>query len=137
MPRRRGGGNTRRMGATTPGHGSPARSQRSGRSRRRAARTPGGRRREGLGGHLEHGLTAEGAAARLATHGANRLQPERPAYVRLAARQFLDPLSGLLVLAAAVSFAIGEHLEAGVVAAIVVLNAVLGFVQESGRSTLL
>ena len=52
--------------------------------------------------------------------------------MRLAARQFLDPLSGLPVLAAAVSFAIGEHLEAGVIAAIVVLNAVLGFVQELG-----
>ena len=86
-----------------------------------------------LGSHLEHGLTAEDAAARLATHGPNRLpRPERPAYLRLAARQLLEPLSGLLILAAAVSFAIGEHLEAGVIAAIVVLNAVLGFVQELG-----
>ena len=134
MPRRLGGGNTRRMGATTPRATARPRVRSAPGDRRAAphARPADAVARE-LGSHLEHGLTAEGAAARLATHGANRLpRPERPAYVRLAARQFLDPLSGLLVLAAAVSFAIGEHLEAGVIAAIVVLNAVLGFVQELG-----
>ena len=36
------------------------------------------------------------------------------------------------MVAAAVSFLIGEQIEAAVIAAIVVLNAVLGFVQEAG-----
>ena len=122
------------MGATTSP--APARPRFPSAPRDRAPRlihAPADAVARELGSHLEHGLTAEDAAARLATHGPNRLpRPERPAYLRLAARQLLDPLSGLLILAAAVSFAIGEHLEAGVIAAIVVLNAVLGFVQELG-----
>ena len=50
----------------------------------------------------------------------------------IAARQMADPLVALLLAATAVSFLIGEQLEALVIAAIVVLNAVLGFVQEAG-----
>ena len=57
---------------------------------------------------------------------------ERPQYLRIAARQFADPLVALLVAAAVVSAGIGELLEGAVIAAIVVLNAVLGFVQEAG-----
>jgi P-type Ca2+ transporter type 2C len=46
-------------------------------------------------------------------------------------RQVIDPLAGLLVLAAAVSVAIGETLDAAAITAIVVINAALGFVQEA------
>ncbi|HET9244156.1 MAG TPA: cation-transporting P-type ATPase [Gaiella sp.] len=78
------------------------------------------------------GLSTSDAAARLVTTGPNRLPtPERPAYVRIALRQLADPLVALLFGAAAVSAAIGEQLEAAAIAAIVVLNAVLGFVQEA------
>ena len=73
------------------------------------------------------------AEARLARVGPNRLpSPERPAYVAIALRQLADPLVALLLVAAAVSAAIGGQLEAVAIAAIVVLNAVLGFVQEAG-----
>ena len=58
--------------------------------------------------------------------------PDRPPYAAIAARQMADPLVALLLAATAVSFLIGEQLEALVIAAIVVLNAVLGFVQEAG-----
>ena len=58
--------------------------------------------------------------------------PRRPPYLAIAARQLADPLVALLVAAAAVSTLIGEGLEALVIAAIVVLDAVLGFVQEAG-----
>ena len=81
----------------------------------------------------DRGLSAEAAAARLLTAGPNRLPvPERPAYVAIALRQLADPLVALLLGAALVSAAIGEQLEAAAIAAIVVLNAVLGFVQEAG-----
>ena len=81
------------------------------------------------------GLTAEEAERRLARHGPNELpRPTRPDYVRIAARQLLDPLVALLLAAAVVSFAIGEDLEAGVIAVIVVLNAVFGFSQEVGAA---
>ncbi|MGZ8696953.1 MAG: cation-translocating P-type ATPase [Gaiellaceae bacterium] len=82
---------------------------------------------------LSLGLSESRAAALLEEVGPNRLpMPARPRYAAIAARQLADPLVGLLVAAATVSFAVGEPLEASVIAAIVVLNAVLGFVQEVG-----
>ncbi len=80
-----------------------------------------------------HGLSEAEAASRLDSFGRNVLgRAERPSYLRIAIRQLADPLTVLLLAAAAVSAAIGERFEAGVIAAIVVLNAVLGFVQEAG-----
>ena len=79
------------------------------------------------------GLSPEEAARRLQEIGPNELGVrDRPHYAAVALRQFADPLVLLLVVAAAVSFLIGEQIEAAVIAAIVVLNAVLGFVQEAG-----
>ena len=79
------------------------------------------------------GLSETEAAGRLDSFGPNVLRrAERPSYVRIAVRQLADPLTGLLLAAAAVSAVIGERFEAGVIAAIVVLNAVLGFFQEAG-----
>ncbi len=78
------------------------------------------------------GLDSAEAEARLARFGLNKLeQAERPQYVRIALRQFIDPLVGLLVAAALVSLAIGEGVEAAAIGAIVLLNGVLGFVQEA------
>ena len=77
------------------------------------------------------GLSTEEAARRLAQEGPNELaRPTRPAYSRLALRQLADPLVALLLGAAVVSLAVGEGLEALVIAAIVALNAAFGFVQE-------
>jgi len=85
--------------------------------------------------HLESdpvlGLTAQEAAARLELHGPNELaRAMRPAYGRIALGQLSDPLVALLVGAALVSLVVGEELESAVIAAIVVLNALFGFVQE-------
>ncbi|HSF61374.1 MAG TPA: cation-transporting P-type ATPase [Gaiellaceae bacterium] len=85
-----------------------------------------------LGTDVELGLTEDAAEERLARFGPNRLaQPVRPHYVSIALRQFADPLVGLLVGATAVSVLIGEYLEAAAIGAIVILNALLGFVQEA------
>jgi Ca2+-transporting ATPase len=77
------------------------------------------------------GLTPDEAARRLARDGPNAL-PEADQKTALAmfARQFADFMIGVLVVAAVVSAAIGEPIEAAAILAIVVLNAVLGFVQE-------
>ena len=81
----------------------------------------------------QRGLSQEEAAARLARFGPNRLErASRPPYAAIALRQFADPLVGLLIAAAAVSFLIGEGVEAAAIGAIVLLNALLGFVQEAG-----
>ena len=87
---------------------------------------------QGLRTDLDRGLGGQEAALRLARYGPNR--PERvrrPPYVRLALNQLLDPLVALLVAAAAISIAIGETTEGIAIAAILVLNAALGFWQEA------
>ena len=81
---------------------------------------------------LEGGLSEPEAEARLARVGPNQLaRAHTPAYGAIALRQFADPLVGLLIGAALVSALIGERVEAAAIAAIVVLNALLGFVQEA------
>ncbi len=78
------------------------------------------------------GLGTGEANTRLAAQGPNRLHEQsRPPYGAIAARQIIDPLVALLVVAAVVSAALGETLEAAVIAVIVVLNAALGFYQEA------
>src|SRR3569623_2073114 len=74
--------------------------------------------------------TAEVLLAR-AQHGPNELPREReaPAW-RAFLRQLASPLVALMIGATALSVAFGERLDAIAIAAIVVINAVLGFVQE-------
>jgi Ca2+-transporting ATPase len=77
------------------------------------------------------GLRSAEAAARLARYGPNRpSEPRRPPYLKLAAHQFADPLVLLLVGAAGISIAIGDVAEGLAIAAILVVNGVLGFWQE-------
>ena len=88
---------------------------------------------------VDRGLTSAEAAARLDRYGPNQLDPARavPAW-RKFARQFADPLIYLLLGAVVVSFGAwllegrdGVPFEVIVILAIVLLNAVLGFVQEA------
>ncbi|OGR65132.1 MAG: ATPase [Elusimicrobia bacterium GWB2_63_22] len=85
---------------------------------------------EELGTSLS-GLSPAEAALRLAKHGPNSLKekPKRGALAMFLA-QFKDFMIGVLIAAALVSGAIGEWLDAAVIGAIVILNAVMGFVQE-------
>ena len=91
------------------------------------------------GTDLEAGLTAQEAARRLAQHGRNELRAAPPvsAWRKLLA-QFQDPLIYLLLAAVAISLVAwwieGRHgwpVDALVIALIVVLNALLGYVQEA------
>lgn len=77
------------------------------------------------------GLTAEEARLRLQTYGRNALEaPRRISAAGLFARQFKDTLILILGIAAAASFLIGEPVDAVAILAIVLLNGILGFVQE-------
>jgi magnesium-transporting ATPase (P-type) len=78
-----------------------------------------------------HGLSADEAARRLAAHGPNRLAEARPPGVlaRLL-RQFDNLLLYVLMAAAAVTAMMGHLVDTAVIAAVVLLNAVIGFVQE-------
>ena len=88
---------------------------------------------------LESGLSADEARRRLARGGRNELRakPPVPAWRRFLS-QFHDPLVYLLLAAIGVTLAVweieGRHgwpFDAIVIAVIVVLNAVLGYVQEA------
>ncbi len=77
------------------------------------------------------GLDEAEAARRLRRDGPNRLRPRRgPSALRHLAAQFVDPLIALLVVAAVVSFLLGEEVDAAVIGAVVVVNALIGFFQE-------
>jgi Ca2+-transporting ATPase len=104
-----------------------------------AALTPAPAVVASLGSDGERGLTGDEAARRLAALGRNELpaEPPVPLWRRLAA-QLANPLTGLLLLATAVSFAAwwieresAVPFEALTIFAIVALNAVLGLVQEA------
>ena len=80
------------------------------------------------------GLSGEEAARRLSEHGPNRLPepPGRSAALRFLA-QFHNVLIYVLIGAAAVTAALGHFVDTGVILAVVIANAVIGFVQE-GRA---
>ncbi|MBD0330253.1 MAG: cation-translocating P-type ATPase [Thermoleophilia bacterium] len=79
----------------------------------------------------ETGLGAAEAARRLADYGPNELQAaETVAPWRLLLEQFKNVLILILLGAVGLSVALGHATEAIVIAAIVLLAAVLGFVQE-------
>ncbi|MGE5484852.1 MAG: cation-translocating P-type ATPase [Ignavibacteriales bacterium] len=77
------------------------------------------------------GLTTTEALARLERFGANELQkaPKPGLFARLI-EQFSDTLVLILLGATVVSAILGEYVDAVVILAIVVLNAVIGIVQE-------
>ncbi|MGA9525770.1 MAG: HAD-IC family P-type ATPase, partial [Myxococcaceae bacterium] len=92
-----------------------------------------------LGTDPEKGLSAEEAARRLASEGPNELQAAAkiPAWRKVLA-QFENPLIYLLLVAVVVSMgawiAEGAHgwpVDAAVILLIVIMNAVLGYVQEA------
>ena len=76
-------------------------------------------------------LSSSEAAARLAADGPNALHDVAPpAAWRIFARQFEGLVTWVLLGAVAVSLVLGDWIEAAAIAAIVLLNAVVGFLQE-------
>ena len=84
-----------------------------------------------LAADLVRGLSPGEAAVRLERTGPNRIrEAERASTLGIFLRQFASFVVWVLIAAAAVSIALGERLDGGVILAIVVLNAALGFFQE-------
>ncbi len=88
---------------------------------------------------VESGLTSQEASRRLAQDGPNELRavPRTPAWRRILS-QFQDPLIYLLLAAVAIALVawliegrVGWPVDAIVIATVVLLNAVLGHVQEA------
>ena len=82
--------------------------------------------------HLERGLTRQEAQERLGKFGPNELtERPRPGFFALLWDQFNNYLVIILIIAALVSLALGEYVDSIAIMFIVVLNAVVGVIQES------
>ncbi len=85
-----------------------------------------------LATHIHDGLSQAEASRRLAEHGANELQEKpRPGFLRLLWAQLNNFLVVILITASLVSLLVGEAVDAAAIIAIVVVNSILGIVQES------
>lgn len=77
------------------------------------------------------GLSGAEAAKRLQQFGENKIERKKKLSALVVfGRQFTSPLTILLLVATGISVAIGYFIDAAVVGSILILNAILGFVQE-------
>jgi len=82
-------------------------------------------------GTSEEGLTEGRAKELLDKHGPNKLaEEERISRFRILLHQFTSPLIYILLIAAVVTVFLQEYVDAGVILAVVILNAVIGYTQE-------
>src|SRR3990172_7189316 len=79
-----------------------------------------------------NGLSRKEAERRLRDFGYNELKErKRVTPFQIFLSQFKDIFVIMLLTATAISFLIGEALDAAIIAVIVVLNSLVGFIQES------
>jgi len=84
--------------------------------------------------NLKTGLSDEEAKTRLTTYGYNKLPEEKSeSLVSLFFRQFMSPLIVVLALASLSLFFLGELMDAGIIAFVLLFNATIGSIHE-GRA---
>ncbi|KAG0078703.1 hypothetical protein BGZ92_001354, partial [Podila epicladia] len=77
------------------------------------------------------GLSAVEAANRLKSHGANELEGNGGVkWYKVLWRQVANALVVILLIATALAFATKDFAEGGVILAIIIMNAAIGFWQE-------
>jgi magnesium-transporting ATPase (P-type) len=77
------------------------------------------------------GLSAAAASGRLSEYGPNQLpEPPRRSVLRRLASQFRNVLIYVLLTASVVTALLGEWADTGVILGVVLINALIGFVQE-------
>lgn len=82
-------------------------------------------------GSQRSGLSANEAAKRLEEHGPNKLETQKkPSPIKLFLKQFLSPLIYVLLVAAVVSLFLSEYLDFAVIMGVLLVNALIGFIQE-------
>jgi len=78
-----------------------------------------------------NGLTSKQAQENLAKYGRNELvEGKKAGPVRLFLGQFMDILILILIIAAVAAYYVGDALDAIVILIVVLINAIVGFVQE-------
>ena len=79
----------------------------------------------------ETGLSKETARDRLEQYGLNQLEEQKKkGTVALFMEQLCDPLIYILMAAIAISLFLGEVGDAAIIAAVILLNSIVGVVQE-------
>lgn len=79
----------------------------------------------------DRGLTESEARERLTRFGPNKLaEVEKISLLKILLNQFKSPLIYILLIAGVVTFALEEYKDTGVIAAVLILNALIGFIQE-------
>lgn len=79
----------------------------------------------------KEGLSSDEANARLERYGLNKLKDQKKdSPLKLFLSQFLDVLIFMLIIAAIASYMIGNHLDAIVILVVVIINSIIGFIQE-------
>ncbi len=80
----------------------------------------------------DRGLSHQAVQDRLTEFGYNELQEQpRPGFWSMLVSQFNNFVVLILIVASLISLLLGDYLEAGAILTIVILNAILGVVQES------
>jgi magnesium-transporting ATPase (P-type) len=78
-----------------------------------------------------YGLTAEEVGTRIQVFGSNTLPSGQPvALWEVVIRQFKSPLIYILMIAALISFVIGEFTDGAFILAVITVNAIIGTLQE-------
>jgi H+-transporting ATPase len=80
-----------------------------------------------------HGLSAAEAARRLAQYGPNEVAEEKPHPLLALLRKFWSPVPWMLEVTIILQLVLDKWDEAAVIAVLLVVNAVMGFIQE-GRA---
>lgn len=82
-------------------------------------------------GSSHDGLAESEVRARLEKYGYNKLaEEEKISRLKILLHQFTSPLIYILLIAAVVTTLLGEHVDTGVIMAVVLLNAIIGYFQE-------
>ncbi len=88
--------------------------------------------------NVPHGLTRQQAEALRVEHGWNELPKQKPVSpVAIFLRQFTSFLVVILICAALIAYFLGERIDALAIALVVLLNGLLGYVQERRAETAL
>ncbi len=81
------------------------------------------------------GLTSAEAQRRLAKFGFNSLAESKPvSRWRIFVSQFINPLIFILLLAGIISISVKEYVDAGVILLAVLINTIIGYLQENKAS---
>lgn len=84
----------------------------------------------------EQGLSEAEVKKRLERYGPNKLPEEKGINrLKIILHQFTSPLIYILIVAAVVTAFLGEYIDTGVIVAVLILNAVIGYFQEYKAET--